>query len=154
MTIDLNRKLSENFQLWEFVTSQTAQRKGIDNTPTEQIITHLEYLCATVLEPAREALGSLMVSSGYRCPELNMLVGGSPTSTHTIGFAADIIPKKASKMDFAKWVVKNTKFDQVILEFGKINDPSWIHVSADPRNRKQVLRILTGTGYKNYKFGA
>lgn len=145
--MDLNQKLSPNFSLWEFVISQTATRKGIDNTPTEEVVKNIKTLCRTILEPAREALGPIRISSGYRCAALNVAIGGSKTSAHQVGFAADILPVKATKLEFAKWVVANTVFDQVILEFGTHLNPDWIHVSADPRFRKQVLEILKGTAY-------
>lgn len=146
--MDLNQQLSEHFQLWEFVVSQTAERNGIKNIPPKEAIIGLKNLCKTILEPARFALGPLQISSGYRSQELNRLVGGSPTSAHKFGFAADIIPLKVSKIEFAKWVFKNVDFDQIILEFGKEDDPAWIHVSADPRYRRQVLQILHGETYK------
>ena len=145
--MDLNQDLSDNFQLWEFVTSQTASREGIDNTPPLQIVENLKKLCERILEPARFALGPLRISSGYRCTQLNKLVGGSATSGHPLGFCADVIPLKVSKMEFARWISRNCKFDQIILEFGKKDNPDWIHVSADPKSRNQVLQILHGTGY-------
>lgn len=145
--MDLNQQLSEHFQLWEFVTSQVAERKGIDNTPSEDIVMCLKTLCKTLLEPARFALGPLRISSGYRCFALNQAVGGAVNSAHQIGFAADVLPLKVSKMEFAKWVVKNGSFDQVILEYGTFLEPAWVHVSADPRHRKEVLKILSSAGY-------
>lgn len=140
-------QLSKNFQLQEFTISQTAERFGINNHPSESIIKHLELLCKEILQPAREALGGLSISSGYRSPQLNRRIGGSSSSAHMQGFAADILPLNCSKMDFAKWVAHNTDFDQIILEFGSKSEPAWIHVSADPRYRGQILRILPGTGY-------
>lgn len=147
--IDLNVKLSENFKLWEFVTSQTAQRKNIDNTPTTLVIDRLTTLCREILEPAREELGPLRISSGYRCSALNAAVGGSSSSDHMLGYAADVIPVNASKMQLAKWVAKNGGFDQLILEYGTKSEPAWIHVSINPKKRRQVLRVLAGTGYQS-----
>lgn len=149
--MDLNQKLSEHFQLWEFVTSQTAERAGIDNTPSATVVGNLKKLCEQLLEPARFALGPLRISSGYRCVALNRAVGGSSTSAHVLGFAADVIPLKVTKMEFAKWVVKHVPFDQVILEFGQKDNPAWIHVSADPKHRCEVLQILAGTSYQKIK---
>lgn len=142
-------QLSENFSLWEFTISQTAQRQGINNQPGAREIEHLKRLCDQILQPARDALGPLHVSSGYRCPALNKRVGGSSTSDHPLGFAGDIVPVECPKLKFAHWVAANCDFDQIILEFGTKEEPSWIHVSANPRNRKQVLRILKGTGYQS-----
>lgn len=146
--IDLHEKLTENFTLSEFIISQVAERKGIDNTPSTQIINNLKRLCVQILEPARHSLGQIIISSGYRSPKLNLAVGGSITSSHDEGFCADCTPVKVSKLEFAKWVVKNCDFDQVILEYGTKNEAAWIHVSADPRRRKQVLRILLGGKYE------
>ncbi len=142
-------KLSDHFQLSEFIVSQSAERLGIDNTPSDTIIEHLHLLCAQILEPARVALGPLHISSGYRSPTLNAAIGGSKSSAHMQGYAADVIPLKITKMVFAKWVEENCKFDQIILEYGIKTEPAWIHVSADPRNRKQVLQILKGTPYQH-----
>src|SRR6185436_20725748 len=111
-------KLSEHFQLEEFTTSQTAARNNIDNTPSPEIIAHLQVLCSQILEPARVALGALRISSGYRCDALNKAVKGSKTSAHVLGFAADVIPLDCSKLEFARWVKEHCDFDQVILEFG------------------------------------
>lgn len=140
--------LSEHFSLVEFTTSQTAERRGLSNDPTEQVIERLRLLCAQILEPARVALGPMKISSGYRAVAVNRAVGGSTSSAHVLGYAADVIPLKATKMELAKWIAANCDFDQVILEYGTVVEPAWIHVSADPRARKQVLRILKGrAGY-------
>ncbi len=105
----------------------------------EQLITHLRTLCQQILEPARLALGPLRISSGYRCHALNVAVGGSRTSAHLQGYAADVIPISASKLDLARWVKNNCPYDQIILEFGTRQNPSWIHVSCEPRHRRQVF---------------
>ncbi len=140
--------LSQNFQLSELAYSEKAKLLGIDNTPPDCVVECLKVLCTTILQPARDALGPLIISSGYRCPALNRAVGGSDTSGHKLGYCADVLPVKVTKLEFAKWVIKNVAFDQVILEFGDITEPAWIHVSCDPRNRKQVLRILSGRNYE------
>jgi hypothetical protein len=139
--------LTKDFQLWEFIISQTAERYRIDNSPNAEITNHLKRLCTNILQPARDKLGPLKISSGYRCPELNSRIGGSPSSGHKLGYCADVLPVNCSKLAFARFVAKNCQFDQIILEFGSPSEPAWIHVSADPRSRGQILRILPGTSY-------
>jgi hypothetical protein len=141
--------LSEHFLLEEMVQSQAAARLGLDNTPSEAVVLRLENLCETILEPARAQFGPLLISSGYRSPDVNAAVGGSRGSAHMLGNAADVIPLRAGKLEFARWVRDMVPFDQVILEYGAPppGEPAWIHVSADPRLRRSVLRILPGTGY-------
>jgi len=149
---DINMSLSKDFKLWEFVKSVTAENHGIDNTPNTTEIAHLRGLCRKILQPVRNALGPLKISSGFRSAELNRLVGGSKTSDHRLGYAADVIPVNAGTRDLAEWVVENCpKFDQVILEFGTLKDPSWIHLSIAPANRKQVLRATREKGRTIYR---
>ena len=84
-------QLSEHFTLKEFENSAVAQAHGIDNTVPVQYIPTLQQLCHTVLEPLREFAGvPIIISSGYRCNELNVKVGGVYASQHTLGEAADI----------------------------------------------------------------
>ena len=149
--------LTTHFSLSEFVVSQTAERLGIDNTPPEIVVERLTTLCETILEPARAALGPIRISSGYRCDALNKRIGGSSTSAHVLGYAADVVPLEASKKALAQWVHANVGFDQIILEFGVKSmdgEPAWIHLSADPRKRHQVLRIFDGShGYRLIEIG-
>ncbi len=85
-------KLSEHFRLSEFVSSATAERLGIDNTPDSTALHNIELLCRYVLEPIRQAFGQpIVVNSGYRCRQLNIAVGGAKRSFHLSGRAADIV---------------------------------------------------------------
>ena len=146
--VNLNMSLSGDFKLWEFSKSVTADQNGIKNIPNEMEIAHLRMLCQKILQPARQALGPLKISSGFRSEELNKFVGGVEMSDHRQGYAADVIPYDVGTRKLAEWVVKNCpQFDQVILEFGTLKNPSWIHLSIAPRNRKQILRAV----YKNNK---
>ncbi|MEG4800137.1 D-Ala-D-Ala carboxypeptidase family metallohydrolase [Microcoleus sp. ARI1-B5] len=150
--VELNMYLTNNFQLWEFVKSSTADRWGIDNTPNAKEIENLRALCEKILQPARDALGPIKITSGFRSKELNEKVGGAENSDHRLGFAADVIPVSSSTRKLADWVVKNCpEFDRVILEFGTIDDPNWIHISVAPHNRKQVLRATRENGKLVYK---
>lgn len=139
-SLDLDQKLSTNFTLREFTFSQTALMRGLDNTPTLTEIARLRRLCQQILQPARDALGPLKITSGFRSEIVNLAVGGVRNSAHRLGHAADVVPTSGDTKALAKWVVDNRQFDQVILEFGTLSRPSWIHISADSRNRKQVLR--------------
>lgn len=144
--------LTANFRLWELVKSSTADRLGIDNTPNSEEIGNLRKLCEKILQPARDALGPIRISSGFRSEELNIAVGGVSNSDHRLGFAADVIPINVGTKKLAEWVVENCpEFDQVILEFGTLDNPNWIHLSAAPRNRKQVLRATREDGRVAYR---
>ena len=133
----MNDYLSEHFSLPEFVVSQTAIRKGIDNTPPSEAIINLQQLCIHVLEPIRNALGVVHISSGYRCPELNEAIGGAKTSQHVEGKASDItvndIPVDVV-FDYIKR--SNIDFDQMINEF----DGAWLHISFNlGKNRRECM---------------
>lgn len=128
-------KLSEHFDLSEFVISQTAARLGIENDPPQLVIDNLRVWCDQIGEPLRDRVGPVVVSSGYRCAELNRAVGGSSTSGHQQGYAADIIAPRVSLAQLAD-ACCTLEFDQLILEF-----KSWVHVSH-VSGRKQRAMIL------------
>ena len=138
-------KLSNNFTLQEMLASQTATRKQIKEqfNPPAEVIENLRLLAVNVLQPIRNLLGcSIRISSGYRCARLNKAIGGSLTSQHSVGQAADINNTCGSDIDLAKIVVNhNIEFDQMIIEFGTLANPNWIHISYNKkRNRRQILR--------------
>ena len=148
-------KLSDNFTLAEMTKSQTAKRLGIDNTPTPEQLENLIELCNKVLQPLRDAIGPIRISSGLRVPALNKAIGGSKTSQHCAinGAAADIDVEDNKKVfDYIK---DNIQFDQLIWEFGDENQPDWVHVSYHyGKNRGQILRAVKKNGkttYINYK---
>jgi hypothetical protein len=131
--------LSKNFTLKELTASQVAIRNGLDNTPNDESIANLKTLVETILQPLRDHYGkSVRVSSGYRSPELNTLVGGSKTSDHCKGQAADIEIDGIANGDLAKYISENFKFTQVILEFYTqgIPDSGWVHISYNANNLK------------------
>jgi len=150
-------KLSQNFSLAEFTKSQTAERKGIDNTPKGQHLESAKALFENVVQKVRDHFGLTVINSGYRSPELNTAVGGSSTSQHCKGEAADIEVPGTANGDLAQWIVDNLDFDQVILEFYKpgIPDSGWVHVSykADGTNRKSVLTATSQNGKTVYSNG-
>ena len=145
-------KLSAHFSLTEFTKSQTAERKGIDNTPDDNHIQAMEQLCHAVLEEIRYHFQKPMViNSGYRSPALCEAIGSKPTSQHCDGDAADIEIFGVSNYDLAKYIEKNLNFDQLILECwdGKEPNSGWVHVSYvnDIANRKSVLTYTRANGY-------
>lgn len=128
------------FTIKELCKSSTATQKGIDNTPNSEIVINLEQLVDNVLDPLREKYGSpIKVNSGYRCEKLNKAVGGSPTSQHRYGLAADITTgsKLGNKKLFILAQQMNLPFDQLIDE----KTYSWIHISFSKNPRKQVLHL-------------
>lgn len=143
--------LTENFQLFEFTRSATASRLGISNTPNDIEIGRLRSLCEAILQPARNALGALKITSGFRSEALNKAVGGVPNSDHRLGFAADVIPVDVGSLALARWIQNNVPFDQVILEFGTVSNPEWIHISNSSRSRREVLRTLDGKNYDSIR---
>jgi hypothetical protein len=137
-------KLSANFQLSELVKSQTAERKGIPNNPSPAHIDNLKALCVNVLQPIRSHFEApVMISSGYRSPELCIAIGSKITSQHATGNAADLeIPGVDNKV-LATWIKENLEYDQLILEFYRDGEPDsgWVHVSWNSdKNRSNSLR--------------
>jgi len=148
--------LSPHFTLEEFTKSQTGDRMGIDNNPTEAHLTNMKRLCAEVLEVVRTNLGPVHINSGYRGEALNKAVGGAPTSQHCNGEAADIEVPGVSNGDLAKWIEKNCQYDQLILECYKKGQPNsgWVHVSLKASgNRKQELTATVTNGRMVYTPG-
>ena len=131
------------FTLDELTYSYTAKQKGINNTPNATVKANLINLVDNILDPIREAYGKpIVVSSGYRCPELNKAVKGAPKSQHVKGEAADIRTQSDKPEDNKKLfdlaLKLNLPFDQLINEYGF----NWVHVSfSKSHNRKQVLHI-------------
>jgi hypothetical protein len=144
--MDRNEKLSSHFTLGELMRSETAERKGIDNSPPDQLIIKLKRLCVEVLEPIRVHYGKpFRPNSGYRSPELNAEIGGSSTSQHCKGEAVDIEISGVSNYELAVWVKDNLNFDQVILECYRQGEPSsgWVHISLVGENDKNRTMALT-----------
>ena len=137
--------LTANFSLSEMVKSETALRHDMDNTPGEAEIASLRLLCEKILQPVREHYGKgVKCNSGYRAPAVNQKVGGSPTSDHCKGQAADIEIPGIPNADLAIWIMDNLEYTQLILEFYTgVPDSGWVHVSYDPANLKK--QNLTAT---------
>ena len=137
-------KLSANFQLSELVKSQIAERKGIPNNPSPAHIDNLKALCVNVLQPIRSHFEApVMISSGYRSPELCIAIGSKITSQHATGNAADLEVPGIDNKVLATWIKENLEYDQLILEFYRDGEPDsgWVHVSWNSdKNRNNSLR--------------
>jgi zinc D-Ala-D-Ala carboxypeptidase len=149
--------LSPNFSLHELTKSETALRLDLDNTPDEQATENLRLLCEKVLQPVRDHYGKgVKVNSAYRSRESNAAVGGSKTSDHCKGMAADIEIPGVANADLAQWIMDNFDYTQLILEFYTpgIPDSGWVHVSYDPNNlKKQELTATKVAGKTTYLNG-
>lgn len=125
------------FSIKEMCKSSTAKKLNINNTPPADIEKNLTVLIEECLDPIREKFGNpIMVTSGYRCPQLNAACGGSPTSAHKLGQAADIDTSDNTRL----WDVITSgdfKWTQLINEYPDDDgEPSWIHISYNPDNLK------------------
>ena len=150
-------KISEHFSLQELTKSQTGERLGIDNLPSDAHLANLTLLCERVLEPIRTHYGRpITINSGYRGQKLNKAVGGAATSQHCNGEAADIEIAGVANGDLANWIETNLDYDQLILECYKrgVPDSGWVHVSYKPAgNRKQELTASVVGGKMTYTPG-
>ena len=141
--------LTEHFTLEELTFSQMAVRRGIDNTPSLEVVAHLTTL-AEGLEKVRAILGSpIRITSGYRSPALNAAIGGAKHSAHKDGYAADFIcPAFGPPISVVKAIdLSDIRFDQLIYE------GTWVHISFDHDMRRQVLTADFSTGTTRYTEG-
>lgn len=149
--------LTANFTLHEMTKSETALRKGLENTPGEAEIAAMTLLAQKVLQPVRDHFGKgVKVNSGFRHPDVNAAVGGSRTSDHCRGMAADIEIPGVANGYLAQWIAGNLPYTQLILEFYTpgVPDSGWVHVSYDPANlKKQNLTATAQAGKTVYLNG-
>jgi len=140
-------KLSKNLSLNEVTKSNTAERRGIDNSPTEAHIKNLKYIAEEVFQPLRDNFGvPIYISSGYRSPALNEAIGGSPRSFHSHGMALDLDQdnrnKGVSNCDVFYYIKDNLQFTELIWEFGDEYEPNWVHVAIAPgREDEKKIKI-------------
>jgi hypothetical protein len=150
-------KLSENFTLSEMIKSDTALRYDMDNTPGDKETENLKLLAVNVLQKVRDHYKrGVKVNSGYRSPDVNAKVGGSRTSDHCQGQAADIEIPGVPNAELAEWIRDNCEFRQLILEFYTpgVPDSGWVHVSyVEGDNKKQVMTAMKENGKTVYKPG-
>lgn len=146
-------QISKHLSLAEVSRSETAKRKGINNTPSGEHLANFKLLAEKVFEPIREHFGvPIVISSGYRSKELNSAIGGSATSQHCSGEAIDIdmdgSPSGVTNKMVFDFIKDNLNFDQLINEF----DYSWVHVSYEStgKQRKQILNAIKSGGKTSY----
>ena len=140
MTYNLRSKVSPNFTMAELVRSRTAAKRGWSNWPpvTQQLA--LTTLAQNILQPVRNHFGKpVVVTSGYRSLRLNRAIGGSRSSQHCLGQAADFTVAGLSNIMVARWIEKNLPYDQLIYEFG---EDGWLHCSFGPRHRRQSVSAV------------
>lgn len=145
------RKLSAHLDLATLCFSETAEAQGIDNIPQDpEIIANLSALAEAILEPILGPMNlPISVTSGYRCPELNALVGGRPDSQHLTGEAADFLVGGVMCDMIAGWIAENLPFDELILEKfdpGK-GEYGWIHCSYSRRLNRRIVSSFDGETY-------
>jgi hypothetical protein len=147
-------QLTKNFSLHELTKSETAARHDMENTPGPTEIGNLTTLAGKVLQPIRDHFAKgVHINSGFRHPDVNAKVGGSRTSDHTRGMAADLEIPGIANAALAEWIKDNLEFTQLILEFYTpgIPDSGWVHVSYDPGNlKKQVMTATKQNGKTVY----
>lgn len=140
------------FTYEELTRSETAIRRDIDNSPSKAVKARLSALVEHILDPIREHYGKpVIVTSGYRCPELNRAIGGSTTSDHCAGAAADFTVAGVSNYEVCEWIRDNLDFRQLIYEFG---ESGWVHCSyLDLHNGKSILSATRSKGRTVYLAG-
>lgn len=150
-------QISKHLSLAEVSRSETAKRKGINNTPSGEHLENFKKLAENIFEPIREHFAvPIHISSGYRSKELNASIGGASSSQHCSGEAIDIdmdgSPSGVSNADVFKYIKDNLNFDQLIWEFGSDSNPDWVHVSYEStgKQRKQILKAVKAGGKTSY----
>ena len=147
--------LTKNFSISELTKSQTAERKGIDNTPSPTHQENLKSLCTAILQPVRDHFSKVVtISSGYRSPELCTAIGSKITSQHARGEAADFEIFGVSNKSLADYIDSELHYDQLILAYWNESEPNsgWVHCSfSEGKNRRQYLRAYKENGSTKYE---
>ena len=148
-------QISKHLSLAEVSRSETAKRRGINNTPSGEHLENFKKLAENIFEPIREHFKvPIIISSGYRSKELNSAIGGSSTSQHCQGEAIDIDMDGTSitNAQIFHFIKDNLNFDQMIWEFGTDKNPDWVHVSYEStgKQRKQILKAVKSGGKTSY----
>lgn len=150
------QKISKHCSYKEATTSNTAIKRGIDNTPNSKQLAAMKLTAEMVFEPLRKWYGkTIWVTSFFRCVLLNTIIGGSKTSAHCNGEAMDIDTQEDNAKLF-EYIQNNLDFDKLIWEFGDDENPDWVHFSyKSSGNRGIVLRAYKEgkkTVYRNFKY--
>ena len=148
--------ISKHISYKEGVYSNTATRRGIDNTPNNEQLDNMKLLAKEVFEPLRTYVaGPIKINSFFRSPELNTAIGGSTTSQHCKGQAMDIDDTfgRMTNAEMYHWIKENLDFDQMIWEFGDDDNPNWVHVSyvSKDGNRNRCLLAYKENKKTKYK---
>lgn len=150
-------QISKHLSLAEVSRSETAKRRGINNTPSGEHLENFKKLAENIFEPIREHFAvPIHISSGYRSKELNAAIGGASSSQHCQGEAIDIdmdgSSSDVSNADVFKYIKDNLTFDQLIWEFGSDSNPDWVHASYEStgKQRKQILKAVKSGGKTSY----
>jgi zinc D-Ala-D-Ala carboxypeptidase len=146
-------KLSKDFSLSEFTFSPTAKKNFLQNDATTRQVERLRGFCQELLQPLRDMVGYIHVTSGLRGPQLNKAVGGSPDSAHLHAYAGDLqFRSPSTRLDAMHWLWGSTiPFDQAILEYGtreSEESDDWLHLGwkrASGIQRRQFLVMRNGT---------
>ena len=133
---------ASNFTYGEMIHSDTAIKNNIDNIPNDNQWENLENLAINILQPLRNQFGAIKLHCAYRSPEVNKKVGGSPTSNHILGQAADLTPSNSSikLIDMVVWIHNNVPYHELIAEYFDL-PTAWIHVAYDKNNNNKVLKL-------------
>jgi len=148
-------KISDHISYTEAIKSNTATRRGIDNTPGDYEITNMVGIAENIFEPLRKwAGGPIKINSMFRCEELNTAIGGSSRSQHCQGRAIDVDDTFGNKTnaEMFNYIKENLNFDQLIWEFGDDTNPDWVHVSyvSKEENRNRILKASRINGKTTY----
>ena len=149
-------KISDHISYAESIHSNTAKRRGIDNTPNPTQVENMKLTADKVFEPLRKWVGGpIKVNSFFRSLELNEKIGGSKTSQHCKGQAIDIddVYGYKTNAEMYAWIKENIDFDQMIWEFGTDTQPNWVHISyvSKEDNRNRCLKAYKEDRKTKYK---
>jgi len=148
--------ISKHISYKEGVYSNTATRRGIENTPNDEQLKNMKIIAEKIFEPLREEMcGPIKINSFFRCPKLNKAIGGSSKSQHCHGQAIDIDDTygTATNAEMYGFIKERLNFDQLIWEFGDDKSPDWVHVSyvSEKENRNRCLKAYKENGKTRYK---